>query len=193
MISKKGGRPHSRAASAEASAPPWSVPVKADAIPETGLHRDIEAAADICAAVANLAEVRAVSDLKASFDLSRAGDVVHVSGRVTGRVGQNCVVTLEPLETAIDEPIDVLFAPVPEEGSTAGEERRRRTEDEPPEPLIDGTIDLGAIATEFLILGIDPYPRKDGVEFVPLEAETEIPHPFAALQALKKQSGGDEP
>ena len=28
--------------------------------------------------------------------------------------------------------------------------------------LVGGTVDLGAIATEFLILGLDPYPRKTG-------------------------------
>ena len=27
------------------------------------------------------------------------------------------------------------------------------------------SIDLGALATEFLMLGIDPYPRKAGAEF----------------------------
>lgn len=156
------------------------------------MRRDIAASADICAAVAVLAAVREVSDLKASFELSRAGEVVHVTGRVTAKVGQNCVVSLEPIETAVDEPIDVLFAPAPAEGSATGDERRRKTEDEPPEPLVDGTIDLGAIATEFLILGIEPYPRKEGVAFAPPDVDTEIPHPFAALQALKKPPGGDQ-
>jgi uncharacterized metal-binding protein YceD (DUF177 family) len=194
-MSKKVGRPHSRAKarSGAASAPPWSVPLDADIIPETGLHREIAASAEICAAVARLAGVRAVSQLKASFDISRAGDIVQVTGRVTATVGQNCVVTLEPLETAVDEPIEVVFAPPPPEGSTAGEDRHRKTLDELPEPLISGTIDLGAIATEFLILGIEPYPRKEGVAFAPPEVDTEAPHPFAALEALKKRPGGDKP
>lgn len=194
-MSKKVGRPHSRAkaASGAASAPPWSVPLDADIIPDTGLHREIVATAEICAAVARLADVRAVSQLKASFDLSRAGDIVTVTGRVTATVGQNCVVTLEPLETAVDEPIEMVFAPAPPEGSTAGEDRHRNTLDELPEPLIDDTIDLGAIATEFLILGIEPYPRKEGVAFAPPEVDTEVPHPFAALEALKKRPGGDKP
>ena len=26
-------------------------------------------------------------------------------------------------------------------------------------------VDLGAVATEFLLLGIDPYPRKPGAVF----------------------------
>jgi hypothetical protein len=201
-MTRKGGRTASPARAAKSAAaksaaakfapraalgaPAWSVPLKADTIPDTGLHRVIEASADICAAVAKLAEVRVVSGLKATFDLSRAGDIVHVTGRVSAKVGQNCVVTLEPLETAIDEAIEMLFAPVPAEGTEAHEERRRKTEEELPEPLIDGTIDLGAIACEFLVLGIEPYPRKDGVEFSPPEVGPDGPHPFAALAALKK-------
>ena len=143
--------------------------------------------------MAKLAEVREVTGLKAIFELSRAGDIVHVTGRVSANVGQNCVVTLDPLETAIDEAVEVLFAPVPEEGTEAHEERRRKTEEELPEPLIDGTIDLGAIACEFLVLGIEPYPRKEGVEFSPPEPEPDGPHPFEALAALKKPPGGGEP
>jgi uncharacterized metal-binding protein YceD (DUF177 family) len=169
-----------------AGAPAWSVPLKVDAIPDTGLSRDIEASLEICTAVAELAEVRAISGLKASFDLSRAGDVVHVTGRVTAHVDQNCVVTLDPLVFMIDESIDVLFAPVPEEGTETHDAHRRKTEEELPEPLIDGAIDLGAIACEFLLLGIEPYPRKPGVEFTPPEVEPDGPHPFAALAALKK-------
>ena len=200
-MTRKDGRPGGPGKSAAAkfapraaSGPPaWSVPLKVDSIPDTGLNRVVEASADICAAVAALAEVRAVSGLKATFDLTRDGDVVHVTGRVTANVGQNCVVTLEPLETAIDEPIEVLFAPVPDEGTDAHEERRRKTDEELPEPLIEGTIDLGAIACEFLILGIEPYPRKPGVEFTPPEPEPDGPHPFAALAALKKAPGGGEP
>lgn len=172
-----------RAASGPAA---WSVPLDVDTISDAGLQRVIQATPEICASVARLAEVRAVSDLKATFDLTRTGDVVHVTGRVTAQVGQDCVVTLEPLETVIDEPIEVLYAPVPDEGTEAHEERRQKTEEEPPEPLIDGTIDLGAIACEFLILGIEPYPRKPGVEFNPPEPEPDGPHPFAALAALKK-------
>lgn len=169
-----------------AGAPAWSVPLKVDAIPDTGLSRSIEASPEVCAAVAQLAEVRAISGLKATFDLRRVGDVVNVTGRVTAQVGQNCVVTLDPLEFAIDETIEVLFAPVPEEGTEAHDAHRRKTEEELPEPLLDGVIDLGAVACEFLILGIEPYPRKPGVEFTPPEVEQDGPHPFAALAALKK-------
>jgi hypothetical protein len=56
------------------------------------------------------------------------------------------------------------------------------------EPLLDGTVDLGALATEFLILGVDPYPRKPGVAFEAPTPEADAgTHPFAALAALQKK------
>jgi hypothetical protein len=51
-------------------------------------------------------------------------------------------------------------------------------------------LDLGAIATEFLLLGMDPYPRKAGAEFAPVKADDASVKPFAALEALKKRLGG---
>ena len=65
--------------------------------------------------------------------------------------------------------------------------------DDPPEPLVGGKVDLGAIATEFLILGLDPYPRKPGTVFACPSAGDDISHPFSALAALKKdQSSHDD-
>ena len=42
------------------------------------------------------------------------------------------------------------------------------------------------IATEFLLLGIDPYPRRpDAVFELPVVAPDPEDHPFAALKALQ--------
>jgi len=51
------------------------------------------------------------------------------------------------------------------------------------------TQDLGAVATEFLMLGIDPYPRKPWAEFAAPKVDSDGAHPFAALAALKKDPG----
>ena len=59
------------------------------------------------------------------------------------------------------------------------------------EELVDGAIDLGAIAIEFLILGIDPYPRKaDAVFEAPAAGDDPAAHPFAALAALASEASG---
>ena len=167
----------------------WSVPVNVDDIPEHGLHMEIEASAEIRAAVAKLASVRDMSHLAAVFDLSRHGAAVHITGQVDARVGQSCVVTLEPLETTVAEPVDVTFAPAAAIAPLA-EHERTLSEPEPPEPLVGGKVDLGALATEFAILGIDPYPRKPDAAFAAPAAGDEPPKPFAALAALKKPPGG---
>ena len=68
---------------------------------------------------------------------------------------------------------------------------------DPPEPIENGIIDLGRLATDALYLGVNPYSRKADVVFEPL---VEVPdpedHPFAALKALKvtpKKSGAKKP
>jgi len=172
---------------------PWSVPVAVEDIPDTGLHVAIEPPAAARAELAELAALRELPQLSAVFDLTRQGGGVHVCGQVSARVGQTCVVTLEPIESAVEEAVDVQFAPV--SGAEAGPKsarKRTRGDDEPPEQLVDGTLDLGALATEFLILGIDPYPRKAGAQFAPPKLEDAGEHPFAALQTLKKNLGGGQ-
>src|ERR1700759_240312 len=91
---------------------PWSATVRLDEIPEAGRHVELEAGPDVRAALARPAGVDAVERLTASFDLTRRGrDGLHVAGRVQAQVRQSCVVTLEPVVNAIDEDVDVDYAP----------------------------------------------------------------------------------
>ncbi len=143
--------------------------------------------------IAELAALRELPQLSAVFDLTREGAGVHVCGQVSARVGQTCVVTLEPVESAVEEAVDLKFAPA--SGTDAGPKnarKRTRADDEPPEPLVNGSLDLGVLATEFLILGIDPYPRKAGAQFAPPQLDDAGEHPFAALESLKKTLGGGQ-
>ena len=170
----------------------WSVPVIVEDIPDSGLHVEIEAPAAARAAVAALASVRDLPELSAVFDLTRQGAGVHVAGQVKARVCQTCVVSLEPMESDVDEAVDLRFLPGVGVGPPESGRKRSLGGEEPPEPLVDGKVDLGALATEFLILGIDPYPRKPGVEFAPPPIEDAGEHPFSALKTLKKSLGGGE-
>ena len=99
---------------------PWRVPIAVAQIPETGLHRDIEADQAIRNAVADVGGLREVLSVQASFDVTpERGGRFHVAGHVRARIGQTCVVTLEEIETDIDEPIDLIFAPpeqIPRDG-----------------------------------------------------------------------------
>jgi uncharacterized metal-binding protein YceD (DUF177 family) len=169
-------------------ASPWSVRIGIDQVPDAGRHMTIEADAATRQALAEQGGLTGISHLTATFTLLRPhGEKLRVTGRVKATVGQLCVVTLEPVTNEIDEPIDLVFLP---ESRAAALERTLdlpvADNDDIPETTQNGVVDLGAVATEFLLLGIDPYPRKPGVVFeTPAPAADPDEHPFAALAALK--------
>jgi uncharacterized metal-binding protein YceD (DUF177 family) len=190
-----GGTRGAKAASDEGvRARAWSVPLTVSAVSEAGRHLHLVADAQTRAAVATLAGLVGLPRLEASFDVTRRGrSGLHVVGRVSATVGQTCVVTLEPVKNEVDEAIDVAFVPAGAtslEGYSSGEVEV--TLEDAPEPLVGNAIDLGAIATEFLILGLDPYPRRPDVVFETPPAGDEPAHPFAALAGLKKGQGGGQ-
>ncbi len=169
--------------------PAWRVPVALDDIPECGQHFDLDADAGVRNAVAKLAGLRDLPRLQASFDVTRRGnDGLRVAGQVSATVGQNCVVTLEPLSNEVDERVDLVFLPerAPPAAVKGAEPEPRYVKWDDPEPLVGGMVDLGALAIEFLILGVDPYPRKPGAAFQALQDEKPEPGPFAALAKLTK-------
>src|SRR6202012_5889255 len=105
-------------------------------------------------------------------------------------IGQTCVVSLDPILNDIDEAIDLIFAPpeqIPQLADLVDDAAESDAEiPDPPEPIENGFIDLGRLATDALFLAIDPYPRKPDAVFEPLvEAPDPEDHPFAALKALQ--------
>ncbi len=171
-----------------ASKLPWSIPVALTEIPEGGKRFDLIADEATRAEVAKIAGLRALPRLHATFDLARQGsDGLRVNGEVSATVGQNCVVTLDPLDNEVKEEVNLVFAPP--SATLSGEEEIDQAdliEPGEPEPLMGDRIDLGALATEFLLIGIDPYPRKPDATFEAPEVEDDSTRPFAALAALKK-------
>jgi uncharacterized metal-binding protein YceD (DUF177 family) len=164
------------------------MPVVVADIPDTGSHYHLVADEAERQGIAQLAGLRTLSHLEAVFDLSQRGDGIVVKGEVKASVGQTCVVTLEPIDNEVHETVDLVFAPPLEQAADDGASpKRTRKRQEPPEPLGAGVIDLGAIATEFLILGLDPYPRKPDAKFDQPSAEEGRANPFGVLAALKKQ------
>lgn len=170
----------------------WKAPVSISEVPPTGRHVELRPDRATREAVAKAASVLALPRLEAVFDLTLHGsDSLRVVGRVTATVEQTCVVTLEPLKNEIDEEVDLVFtpprdlpkdaAPVDDSGEAAGSPAV-----DAPEELENGTVDLAALTVEFLIIGIDPYPRKPGAVFDAPQTGEPGPHPFAALAALKK-------
>ncbi len=180
-----------RTSSRDEQADPWSVTIVVAQIPDTGLHRDIAADQVVRAAMAEVAGLREVISATASLDVTPAtGGRFQVAGHVRARIGQTCVVTLDPIENDIDEPIDLVFAPpeqIPQLADLVDEAAESGGDiPDPPEPIENGIIDLGRLTTDAIFLAIDPYPRKpDAVFDVPVVAPDPEDHPFAALKALQ--------
>jgi uncharacterized metal-binding protein YceD (DUF177 family) len=167
---------------------PWSVPVLQAEVPQSGRHFDLAADEHTRAAIARLAGVVDLPRFEASFHVTAHGpDGLRAVGRVSATVIQTCSVTLDPMTSEVNEDVDAVFLPSPTglPATTNGRDVEVLLENEP-EALIDGTIDLAALATEFLVLGITPYPRKPDSVFEAPACEPKSPGPFAALAGLQK-------
>jgi uncharacterized metal-binding protein YceD (DUF177 family) len=162
--------------------------VRVDALPREGQTVTIEASPAEREVLASLYKLPAIAALTATLRLEPAGrGGARVTGAVHGEFTQTCVVSLEPFPGTVDEAVDMRFAPQAEEESgrrPTGEPLTLSLADEDdPDPVIDGRIDLGALTAEFFALGLDPYPRKPGVGFVAPAESTPSDSPFAALAA----------
>ena len=159
---------------------------------KTEAKMDVEAdASERMALIARL-KVVSVDRLAGSLRLTRElGAIIRLHGLLNVEVTQSCVVTLEPLKTVFELEIDRRYGPpevVEEEGE---DEDVPFDEDDPPDVIEDGTIDVGEAVAEQLALEINPFPRADGAEFegyssAPAEADN-ARSPFAALEELVKK------
>ena len=151
-------------------------------VPPAGRHVHVHATAEECEALARDFGLAGIEALSADLNLTSTAKGIHVVGEVKASVTQICVASLEPFDSTITERVEVDFA---EPSGMPPEPPTEMHEYEPPDEIVNGKIDLGAVAAEFLALGLDPYPRKPGVDFDfkdPADAEMS---PFAALKAKK--------
>jgi len=174
-------------------APSWHVPVAQAEVPETGLHVELVADENVRKDIAVFTGLSGLPRLHAIFDVTRHGrSGLRVVGLVSATVGQVCGVTLEPIENEIEEGVDLVFLPGRVSGSQQEEREVEVALENAPEELVGGVVDLGALATEFLVLGMDPYPRKPGSVFVTPSLDDGTEGPFAAVAALKQEGGGQK-
>ncbi|CAA7613289.1 conserved hypothetical protein [Magnetospirillum sp. LM-5] len=165
--------------------PEMSRLVRIDQISAKGTEMKVTASPAERAALADRFDLVEISALDAQVTLKAiaGGTMVRLAASITARLVQTCVVTLEPIEAEIDTRFSMTFGGGTEEDG--GEIDLSIDDEDPPEPIVDGAIDVGEAIAEHLALAIDPFPRKPGtayvgVEIEPPEPETK-PNPFAAL------------
>jgi uncharacterized metal-binding protein YceD (DUF177 family) len=181
MPIKSDTRPNPRLAGAKPEAQRFSNMLAVETVPDTGLDVKICTSEAERGILAVQCGILSVESFEAVFHVRKQGGRgrFHVSGNLQARVTQMCVVSLEPFESDIYADIGVEFAPpsrLPLEPSAI--------HGDPPDPIIDGQIDLGALAAEFLVLNLDLYPRKPGAVFDATDAGKKVEEkdsPFAVL------------
>jgi hypothetical protein len=187
--------------------PEWSHKIDADQIEGRPVHFKISPSPEQCKDLARRLQIEAIEHLEASLTAERdkRNMSVHVTGELSARVKQLCVVSREPVFDDIRTAVEGWFA---DPGTVisitkARHEKDSRSHDaelpilderDDPEPYIDGKIDLGELAAQYLSLAVNPYPQKDDVDYknyvVADDDERKIPelrrNPFAALKDWKK-------
>ena len=164
--------------------------IRLDSMPTAGRDVELVPAADERAALAARLGENAVDALSVKLHAVKFRDGIRVTGRLTATVTQPSVVTLEPLQQEIAEPVDRIFLPGGEKdyaGPANAEVFVDLEGEDIPDHFEGNEADLTDLIIETLALAIDLYPRAPGesVEALGLEPEPLEDHPFAALKALK--------
>jgi hypothetical protein len=153
----------------------------------------IEASEAECKALAADLGIESLASLTFDYRLHPiACERFRLTGRLDARLTQLCVVTLEPVAEHIDEEFSLECWPQ-DQIEAAGEEAEAEPvygelPEEPPAPIINGKVDIGALAAEIFASAINPYPRKDDAEFhweEPKEAGAPASGPFGGLAKWK--------
>ncbi len=162
--------------------------IPAVSVPKAGKTIRVQATATEIAQIVAHLDLASCEQLSADLTLVPIrGDMLHVTGRMQAAVHQTCIISLEAFSVSISVAIDVRFAPPEKLGPISKAEVERSLEDEdPPEPLEGGALDIWALVIDHLAVALDPYPRKPGVEMPQGDALQGTENPFAALAALKK-------
>lgn len=158
---------------------------------------DVGATDEEAAALAARFGVEGIRNVKASVVLTpfASGNKVAMKARFEAEIEQNCVVTLAPLVNRVEgdflaEFVQGAFSDNHDDIEFAIDD------DDPPEPIIDGQIEIGELLAQNLGLAIDPFPRAPGVVFEGVVLGNEAPqatmkdgrpNPFAVLERLKTQ------
>lgn len=173
----------------------FSRPISIDALDDGDNRFDISADDEEREALARRFDILSIERLEASLRLvpGMGGIRIDLHGTITADIHQACVITLKPVPTTIEAAFDRAFGPQ-DSYSPGTEIMISPDEDDPPDPIISGTIDVGEVVAEELSLQLNPFPRSADAAFDGYSSDGDgasidepIEGPFARLAELKKK------
>jgi uncharacterized metal-binding protein YceD (DUF177 family) len=160
----------------------FSRPAEISRLTEGRTEMTIAATPAECVMLARRFSLLALDRLEAALRLEWvAGRLLRLEATLSAEVVQECVVTLEPVRSQVEDRFVLLYGPAAEASNVM-----LREDEEVLEPIVDGRIDLGEAVAQQLSLAIDPFPRAAGAA-APVAPGEGIASPFAALATWRKK------
>ncbi|WP_433956611.1 YceD family protein [Brevundimonas diminuta] len=166
---------------------PYSDPVRLHQI-GASLSRRLEPDAEARQRIARALNLKSLDRFEADLEVTATVSGWRLTGRVVADAVQSCVLTLEPLPVHVDDQFEINLVEAVDTAPSDEGEIDLELDDDSPDVVENGQIDLGQYAVEQLALHLDPYPRKDGAVFEQPPEPGEI-SPFGVLRALKPNDG----
>lgn len=168
----------------------FSYPLKIDALNQQQQHFKLRPDAAQLVALAQILKVEDVKSFSADIfaKLNIRAHSLEVWGEVKAELVLQSVISLENFVQSYHVPFEYHF----DTKATYKDIREMEPsiDDDVPDIIENGQIDLAELAIEQLALSIDDYPRKEGEKFTfvsEFDEETTVQaHPFAILKKLKK-------
>jgi len=177
--------------------PEFSRPVRVNELGKAGLIIDVDPSEEERTALATLLDIVALPELTGELQVKRwRRGGAKLSGQVRGIMRRICSVSLEEFDAPFEGEFEVRYASPADEigmsGDMEGELFLDPESDDTPEVLDGDKFDAGEAVAQQLVLSLDPYPRKPGVEFEEIVEEPQKTSPFAALEGLKVAGDGGD-
>lgn len=160
--------------------PEFSRPLPVDRVPKGGSIEHIAANAEECAGLARRLSLPAIHALSAELMAEPLrGGGLKLEGRLSADLEQVSVVSLEAFRRKLAFPVLRYFLAA------------AHAEGDDIDVIEQGSVDMGEVVAETLVLELDPYPRKEGEEFAAVAEAVAEPveksSPFAVLSGLKRK------
>lgn len=178
----------------------FSKPVSVMSIEKKGHEAKFEADENALKAIVDRFDLAAAKFFRVSMKVVPQSDQMtyRVAGKFQAEFVQTCIVTGDDIDVNLSEDFEGWYRDQSrivsfkdERNKTTADsnesEYEIRSEEEDPEPIENGVLDLAEVAMQFLGLSIDPYPKAiasgtgDYIETKPEDK----PNPFAKLAELK--------
>ena len=168
----------------------FSYPIEIKDLSQNEQTYKIQANVEECKMLASILKVKEVKSFCAQINLKMnyKKNRLDIKGCVDSLLTLESVISVQNFDKAYQAPFEYYY-----DTSLSYQDLKELNygiNDEAPDIIENGKIDLGQIAIEQLALILDDYPKMEGEQFSFQsefdEETTRKTHPFAALEKLKK-------